>query len=107
MAKGTVVIGCKLPHGLVLSHKGVKVTLEGMNKSKIIGATYVTNMVDAEFWAAWKLENKDFQPLKSNSIFEASGVRVAEDKAKELVKEKTGFEPMPKEVPGIKPADKE
>lgn len=107
MAKGTVVIGCKLPHGLVLTHKGVKVILEGLNKSRIIGANYVTNQVDAEFWAAWKLENKDFEPLKSNAIFEASGVREAEDKAKELEKEKTGFEPMPKEVPGIKTATKD
>lgn len=105
MAKATVLIGCKLPHGLVLRLKDTKVTIDGMNKSKIVGATHITTEVDAEFWTAWKAAHKDFQPLKSLSIFEATGVRDAEDKAKELEKKKTGFEPLKKDAGGVKPAD--
>lgn len=110
MAKAKVIIGCRLPHGLVLQHKGVKVTLDGMNKSQIIGANHITTEVDADFWEAWKAEHtkgKGFQPLKTNAIFEAGGVREAQDKAKELTKEKTGFERLAKDAPGIKPANKE
>lgn len=112
MATGkTIVIGCKLPNGIVLFHpqdvdraKGVEIL--GLNKSQVKGATYMTTVVDGDFWNDWKAFHKDFEPLKSNAIFEASGMREAEDKGKELAKEKTGFEPMPKEDDKIKAASK-
>jgi len=110
MAKGTVIlIGCRLPHGLVLSHplkKDVKVTLNGLNSSRIIGADYVTTEVEADLWEAWKLTRSDFAPLKSGAIFEARNESEAASIAKELRGEKTGLEPMPKDAAGVKPAEK-
>jgi hypothetical protein len=104
-----VIIGCRLPHGLILHHpdnKDITVTIQGMNRSKIIGASHITTMVDAAFWNAWKAKHADYQPYKSGAIFESSTIKGAEDRAKELVKEKTGFEPRGQEAPGIAPATK-
>lgn len=112
MAKEFVLIGCRLPHGLVLrhpspEHKDETVTLEGLKDSKVIGATYVTTKVDAEFWATWKTAYSDFQPLRTGAIFEARSDDEAKFKAKSLTKEKTGFEPMKPEDGGVKPAEKD
>jgi hypothetical protein len=106
MAK--ILIGCRLPNGLTLNlpeHKGV--TLAGLHSSKIIGATFVATEVDADFWAAWKTVYSDYKPLKSGAIFEARSVTEADSKGKELVKEKTGFEPMEPNSLGVKTVTKE
>jgi hypothetical protein len=110
MAK--IVIGCRLPNGLALTHpiSGETVTLAGLHSSKIIGSTHVSTEVDADFWEAWKAKYKDFQPLKTGAIFEARNESEAISKAKELRKEKTGFEPMATDgkdprAPGAKKAD--
>ena len=103
----SIIIGCRLPHGITLSHpKNPKqlVTLNGLNKSLIIGATHATTEVDSSFWAAWKAATTDFTPYKSNAIFEASSVKDANALAKELAKEKTGFEPREQTAPGIEKA---
>lgn len=106
MAK--IVIGCKLPHGLTITHPVTKekVTVAGLHASKVIGSTYMTTEVDADLWAAWKTVYSDYAPLKNGAIFEARSATEAKEKAADLVKEKTGFEPMPKEVAGIKKAEK-
>jgi hypothetical protein len=105
-----VLIGCRLPQGLILHHPlkpDVKVTLAGLYTSKIIGATYVTTEVDAEFWETWKIVHEGkFQPLDSGAIFEASSEDAAKRIAKELTKEKTGFEPLKQDAAGVKPANK-
>jgi hypothetical protein len=103
MAK-TILIGCRLPNGLVLQvgKNPNRVTIDGVNKSNIIGANFMTTEVDESFWLAWKAENSDFKPLKSGAIFEASSPREATDKAKELKGEKTGFEQIDKDGPLMK-----
>lgn len=107
---GNILIGCRLPHGLTISHPNpaikTKVTIAGMNTSKVIGSTHVTTEVDADFWEAWKTVYSDFAPLKNGSIFDARSVTDAAAKAKDLRKEKTGFEPMAKDAGGVKPSDK-
>lgn len=114
MAK--VIIGCKLPNGLTLTHPGnkeQKVTLAGLNKAPVIGATHVITEVDQDFWEAWKKAYSDengkptYQPLASGAIFEAKNSTDAAAKGKELAGEKTGLEPMDREAHLIKPADKE
>jgi hypothetical protein len=110
MAK--ILIGCRLPNGLTLHHpdpekRNVKVTLAGLNRLKIIGNTHNTTEVDADFWELWKTAYSDFAPLKTGAIFEAKSLTDAGAKAVELVKEKTGFEPLEKDAPGIKPLDKD
>ena len=112
MAK--IVIGCRLPNGLVLTHpiSGETLTLEGLHKAKIIGSTHVSTEVDADFWEEWKTSmGKDFAPLKTGAIFEARNETEAISKSKELRKEKTGFEPMATDgkdprATGTKKADK-
>lgn len=121
MANETVLIGCRLPHGLTLTIREPitkegqpgavisKVTIKGVNSSKIIGATHVTTPVDAEFWASWKKTFPKFKALKNGAIFEAKTVDQADYKAKELEKSKvkTGFEKMSQTDMSVKPANKD
>ena len=106
----SVTIGCKLPHGIVLDHPldpSKKVELRGKNRSLIIGAEYGTTEVDGEFWETWSTVHKDFPAVRSGAIFEARNATELVAVAKELEGEKTGFEAMPQEAQGVKPADKE
>ena len=108
MAAKTVLIGCKLPHGLILDHPldvSKKVELAGLNKAIIIGADCATTPVDGEFWETWKTVHKDHPAVKSGAIFEARTTEEVKAKAKELKEEKTGFEAMPQEAMGVKVAD--
>ncbi len=109
MAK--IVIGCRLPHGLTLTHpnKEVKasVTLKGINSARPLIVPYVTTEVDVELWEAWKKAYSDYTPLKKGSIFEARSNQEAKVKAAEYENEKTGFEPVHPESMGVKKADKE
>lgn len=106
----TILIGCRIPNGLILHHPlqpDVKVTLAGLSSSKLIGATHVTTEVDAEFWETWLVVHKGkFQPLDNGSIFEASSEDAAKRIAKDLAKQKTGFEPLDQKAAGVKPANK-
>lgn len=106
----SVTVGCKLPHGIILDHPldpDKKVELNGKNKALIIGADYGTTEVDGEFWETWKTVHKDFPAVRSGAIFEARNATELVAVAKELEGEKTGFEAMPQEAQGVKPADKE
>ena len=104
----TVLIGCKLPHGLILDHPldvSKKVELAGLNKAIIIGADCATTPVDGEFWETWKTVHKDHPAIKSGAIFDARTTEEVKAKSKELKAEKTGFEAMPQEAMGVKVAD--
>ena len=94
-----VVIGSKLPHGLAISipESEDKITIKGLNSSKIIGADHVTTEIDAQFWARWKELHKGYKPLESGAIFEAKTANDAAAKAKEFAKRRTGLEPMEKD----------
>lgn len=92
-----VLVGCRLPHGLVLEspvNPDFKVTLKGLNRSKIIGATYVTTEVNAEFWELWSASNANFPALKNGAIFVAKNERELNAVNNALSAFKTGFEPM-------------
>lgn len=109
-APAKVLVGCRLPHGLIIEHPtnpNQKVELKGLNRSRIIGAPYCTTEVDGELWQAWKMFNADFPAVKSGAIFEAKDAESLEAAAKEVENEKTGFEQMSQEAQGVKPADKE
>jgi hypothetical protein len=108
MAREQIIIGCRLPNGLTLTHPVTKkkVTIAGMNSSKIIGATYTTTPMDKEFWDTWKIAYSEYKPLQTGAIFEARSDSEAVSKAKEMSKEKTGFEQMAQNAGGVKPADK-
>lgn len=105
-----VIIGCKLPHGLILDHPldpSKTVEINGLNRSMIVGAPYATTEVDGEFWEAWKTVHAAFPALQSGAIFEAGSVSEAAAVAKELEGEKTGFEPMEQNADGVKAVDKD
>ena len=106
----TVLICCKLPHGLILDHPldvSKKVELAGLNKAIIIGADCATTPVDGEFWETWKTVHKDHPAIKSGAIFEARTTEEVKAKAKELKDEATGFEPMAQNAQGVKPASQD
>lgn len=120
-AKGDIVIiGSKLPHGLVLNHPleaHIKVTIRGLNSApkgtndQPMIVPYMTTEVDSDFWDAWKLvhnhSTKPFRPLASGAIFECSSVESVEKVYREREKEKTGLEPLSRTEAGVKPADKD
>jgi hypothetical protein len=97
---GKMIIGCRLPNGIVLEHPKdprVRVTLSGINKSLIKGSTYGITRVDRDFWAAWRKEHGEFPALKSGAIFEAGSEGEAKAVARELESTPTGLEPMKKD----------
>lgn len=98
-----ILVGCRLPNGLTITHPETKqaVTLAGLRSVKIIGSTYATTEVDADFWATWKKVYSDYAPLKNGAIFEARSGTEAKEKATDLEGEKTGLEPMPQEAAGV------
>jgi hypothetical protein len=107
MAKETILIGCRLPNGIILHHPknhDVTVKLGGTYETKLDSGIYIparpysTTAVDAEFWAAWKEAYAGFPPLKTRAVFEARSEQEAESKARNAEKVKTGFEPMEKSV---------
>jgi len=114
MAK-IVVVGCKLPNGIVLESPldpQIKVELNGANKATIIGAGYGSTEVDGDFWELWAAQNKEFAPFKSQAIFVAKNATEIVAVAAELKDETTGLEPMKtdgndKRAKGVKKADKE
>ena len=112
MARETILIGCRLPNGLILHHpekREVAVKLEGTSSAPTEGGLYLppkpygTTEVDAEFWATWKAAYVGFPPLKNRAVFEAKSEQEASAKAREVKKEKTGFEQMPKTAGGVSP----
>ncbi len=113
MAKETILIGCRLPSGIVLHHpkdRNITIRLSGTYAAKTDSGIYVppqpytTTAVDAEFWAEWKAAYVGFPPLKTRAVFEAHSEQEAGLKAKEAQKVKTGFEPMDKNavIDGVK-----
>lgn len=112
----TIIVGSKLPNGLVLKHPlktEITVVIRGKSAAPRMRPNgpplivdYMTTEVDAEFWETWKVAHKDFAPLKSGAIFEAKTSENAKAMAKATEKLKTGFEPRSQESDGVKPANK-
>lgn len=113
----TVLIGCRLPHGLTLTHPNPdvteKVTLAGTWSNPLRkpdhspAADYVVTPVDAEYWEVWKKAYHTYKPLRNGSIFEARSEQDAAAKMKDLRKVKTGFEPAFPDSLNIKTLGKE
>ncbi len=98
MAK--VTIGCKLPNGLIIEVEGKRVTLNGINRSNIIGATHCTTEVEEGFWAAWLESHKELGVITSGAVFVAKNA----EHAAAFVKDNptpTGFEGARPEASGV------
>ena len=98
------MVGCKLPNGLRITHKGKHVHLNGANSSEIVGGHGLT-LVDKDFFEGWLAEFKDFPAVKGGHIFAHENAEKVKGQAKERAKEKTGFDGLDPSAPapGVKP----
>lgn len=112
-----IVIGCRLPSGLIIDigpdHPTVE--LAGKRQAKEGSPIIILaepdcgyTQVDASYWEAFKKRvGPDFAPIKSGAVFEAKTLKDANAKNKELKKEKTGHEPLSPVAAGIAPLNAE
>lgn len=118
MAQLRVVIGCRLPHGLEITHPnpedGRKITLAGYHSNRLVTRSgepaqlFATTDVDADLWDAWKIAYRNYKPLQQGLVYEARTEQEAAQKFKsEFRKAKTGFESLDKAAHGVKEADKD
>lgn len=104
MANETVLVGCKLPHGLILSLPNESVKLAGSaswinppkgkkNPPKIMYADSFTSVSKAfwESWVEWAKVMK-FEPYLRGHVYSATSEKEAEARAKDGEGIKTGME---------------
>jgi hypothetical protein len=108
-----VVIGCRLPSGLIIDIGPEHPTVELAGKRQAQEGLPIIILrepdcgytsVPEEYWEAFKKRvGPDFAPIKSGAVFEAKDPKDAKAKNKELKKEKTGHEPLSQETKDVKP----
>lgn len=98
----TVVVGCKLPHGLIIQHAGRKVVLAGSNAEGAIGGYGLTRGVDKEFFEGWLKDHASFEPVAKDLVFAVGQESAARGTASERKGEKNGFEPLDPTNPGAR-----
>ncbi|EOG6131785.1 hypothetical protein ACLF4G_000847 [Cronobacter sakazakii] len=103
----TIVIGCKLPNGLVVEQDGYTVTLNGSNSSNVVGGYGLTEGVDKDAFEKWLEVHKNQPYVKNELVFAQAKANSAQSKATENASVKSGLEGLPqdKPAPGIEKAD--
>lgn len=103
-----IVVGCKLPNGLVVEMGGYAVTLNGSNSAIVVGGYGLTDGVDKDAFDKWLEVHKDQPYVKKDLVFAQSKASSAQAKAVENEEVKSGLEGLPqdKPAPGIE-KDKE
>lgn len=101
----TVIVGCKLPHGLETQMGGQTVVLAGNNSTEIVGGYGLTRDVDKAAFEKWLIDFAEFPPVKKGLIFAQTSERSVRAEANEKADEKTGLEGLDpkKPAPGIEP----
>lgn len=118
MSTATVVVGCKLPHGLICElgidrikdahgmvtfvrnpEKYTAVTLKGANDPKAIGGYGMTEGVSKDFMDSWMGTNKFLPAVKNGLIFVLNDAGSAVSRATEGAALKTGLEPLIPKAP--------
>lgn len=99
----TVIVGCKLPHGLKITLEGKTVVLNGTKSSVIAGGYGLTHDVDKDFFDKFLSTYKDVPYVKNKMVFAQGKQASAESQAAELQNEVSGFEGInpDKPAPGI------
>jgi hypothetical protein len=101
-----ITVACRLPHGLHLDNfrgemnpeNRVRVTLNGANKSQIIGGCGTT-AVARDHWDEWMKRNANAPFLKNGSVWVAKNQSDSMAEGQSRASEKTGFEGAdPREV---------
>jgi hypothetical protein len=106
---GTVLVGCKLPHGLQISatdndgelvhvklngsRTPVQATIHRPMPTHTISSGYGLTTVDRGLWERWLDEHRTYPAVQSGMIFAVESAASAKDRAKDGLKVKTGFEP--------------
>ncbi|SEF31360.1 hypothetical protein ABL840_09155 [Variovorax sp. NFACC27] len=98
----TVVVGCKLPNGIILEKDDKRVVLRGANSATIVGGHGITENVDKEFFDAWMASNKNLDFVRNGFVFAHEKAQSTTAEAKDRQDEKTGLEPL---EPKAKPKD--
>jgi hypothetical protein len=122
-ASDTVVVGCKLPNGIVLQNwkmvettepsqqgykkinmavrdgepvrlRGAAVPFGKMPLHAITSGYALTYGVKRDFWEHWRESNKDSDLLKNNIVFACGDEQRARDYARDHEKVVTGLEPV-------------
>ncbi|ELY6374873.1 hypothetical protein SNQ68_002487 [Cronobacter sakazakii] len=103
----TIVVGCKLPNGLVVEQDGYTVTLNGSNSSNVVGGYGLTEGVDKNAFEKWLEVHKNQPYVKNELVFAQAKANSAQSKATENASVKSGLEGLPqdKPAPGIEKAD--
>ncbi|EOC0832052.1 hypothetical protein [Cronobacter sakazakii] len=103
----TIVVGCKLPNGLVVEQDGYTVTLNGSNSSNVVGGYGLTDGVDKDAFEKWLEVHKNQPYVKNELVFAQAKANSAQSKATENASIKSGLEGLPqdKPAPGIEKAD--
>ncbi|EKY2017044.1 hypothetical protein QU220_004177 [Cronobacter sakazakii] len=103
----TIVVGCKLPNGLVVEQEGYTVTLNGANSSNVVGGYGLTEGVDKDAFEKWLEVHKNQPYVKNELVFARAKANSAQSKATENASVKSGLEGLPqdKPAPGIEKAD--
>lgn len=103
----TIVVGCKLPNGLVVEQEGYTVTLNGANSSNVVGGYGLTEGVDKDAFEKWLEVHKNQPYVKNELVFAQAKANSAKSKATENASVKSGLEGLPqdKPAPGIEKAD--
>lgn len=103
-----VVVGCRIPQGMILHHpadRTITAKLAGpmvvMTDPRKMGLNFGLTKVPADLWAAWRKAYADNPIVVSKAVFEAKKEEDAIAKGKELQSEKTGFEQMPQNTLGV------
>lgn len=98
----TVIVGCKLPHGLHLSlhdkdgNETGRVTVVGANApaDQRIGEVGITSGVPKEFWDEWVKRNKNAPAVSRGLVFAQAGGNNAVAEAKDKADLRSGFEAL-------------
>lgn len=94
----TVVIGCKLPHGLRLKVGDTTRVLRGSNTSRIINGYGLTRL-PRDFFEAWLKVHKNYVPVVRGLIFYQDNLKDAQSQAKEQQELRTGLEGLDAKTP--------
>ena len=94
----TIVIGCKLPNGILMSAvvngKTMEQRINGWNQSQIIGGHGITHEVPEALWNAWLAKFKNTKLVKGGYIFAHKQEKSVKAEAKEKEKNKSKLEQM-------------
>lgn len=104
----TVIVGCKLPHGLVMElgkvgdekyKRHVLFGANGNSKGAIVAGGFGITTVPADFWEQWTKKNRHLELLKNGAVFAQEGLEDTKAAAVATAGIRTGLEPLNPQAP--------